>query len=143
MNLISEIVDSTEATKVFRQHLHRYPELGYEVHATADFVAERLTAWGIPVTRGVGKTGLVGTLKRGTGVRSIGLRADMDALPVSEANTFRIGLCIQAPRMRVVTMVISVCCWAQHTTSRIMADSTVPSSLFSSQRKKAVRVVWR
>ena len=71
-----------------RRDIHAYPELGFEEHRTADIVAEKLTSWGIEVTRGIGKTGVVGTLRVGNDPRSIGLRADMDALPILEANTF-------------------------------------------------------
>lgn len=88
MNLIPEIeADKTEIQE-FRRHLHANPELGYDVHETADFVAARLTEWGIEVERGVGRTGLVGTLKRGRSLRAVGLRADMDALPIHETNDF-------------------------------------------------------
>lgn len=71
-----------------RRDIHAHPELGFEEHRTADIVAEKLTSWGIEVTRGIGKTGVVGTLRVGNDPRSIGLRADMDALPILEANTF-------------------------------------------------------
>ena len=67
-----------------RQKIHQYPELGFEEFGTSDLVAERLTAWGYEVERGLGVTGLVGRLKRGQGTRTIGLRADMDALPIDE-----------------------------------------------------------
>lgn len=67
-----------------RQRIHARPELGYEEFMTSDLIAERLTQWGYSVERGFGATGLVGTLKAGDGARNIGLRADMDALPVTE-----------------------------------------------------------
>lgn len=67
-----------------RRHLHQNPEIGFEEHDTSDFVAQKLTEWGYEVERGLGKTGVVGRLKRGTGTRSIGIRADMDALPIDE-----------------------------------------------------------
>ncbi|WP_256734781.1 M20 aminoacylase family protein [Variovorax sp. dw_954] len=67
-----------------RQTIHENPELGFEEHATSALVAERLGAWGYQVERGLGGTGLVGQLKRGSGSRSVGIRADMDALPVEE-----------------------------------------------------------
>jgi len=67
-----------------RQTIHQNPELGFEEHATSELVAERLTAWGYKVERGLGGTGLVGQLKRGSGSRSVGIRADMDALPIEE-----------------------------------------------------------
>ncbi|MGK2928114.1 MAG: amidohydrolase [Acidimicrobiales bacterium] len=71
-----------------RQHLHQHPEIAFGVEATAGFVADRLEAAGLDVTRGVGGTGVVATLRRGASNRSIGLRADLDALPIDEANTF-------------------------------------------------------
>ncbi|MDM0004234.1 M20 aminoacylase family protein [Variovorax sp. J22G73] len=67
-----------------RQQIHQNPELGFEEFGTSDLVAERLTAWGYEVERGLGVTGLVGRLKRGGGTRAVGLRADMDALPIEE-----------------------------------------------------------
>ncbi len=70
----------------FRQDLHAHPELGLEEHRTADRVAAALEALGIEVHRGVGKTGVVGVLRSGNGQGRIGLRADMDALPIEEAN---------------------------------------------------------
>ena len=69
-----------------RQRIHQHPELAYEEHATADLVAERLQRWGYEVHRGLGKTGVVGTLRAGTSTRRIGLRADMDALPIAETS---------------------------------------------------------
>jgi len=69
-----------------RRQIHANPELAYEEHATADLVAERLQRWGYEVHRGLGGTGVVGTLKCGTSTRRIGLRADMDALPIVETS---------------------------------------------------------
>jgi len=69
-----------------RRQIHANPELAYEENATADLVAERLTRWGYEVHRGLGGTGVVGTLRVGTGTRHIGLRADMDALPIAETS---------------------------------------------------------
>ncbi|APC18610.1 amidohydrolase [Pseudomonas frederiksbergensis] len=67
-----------------RQRIHAHPELGFEEFTTSELVAQCLTQWGYEVSKGVGKTGVVGTLKNGQG-RSLGLRADMDALPIQEA----------------------------------------------------------
>ncbi|POA31840.1 MULTISPECIES: M20 aminoacylase family protein [unclassified Pseudomonas] len=67
-----------------RQRIHAHPELGFEEFSTSELVAQCLTQWGYDVSTGVGKTGVVGTLKNGEG-RSLGLRADMDALPIQEA----------------------------------------------------------
>ena len=72
----------------WRRDIHAHPELGFQETRTAGRVAALLEACGIAVTRGVGKTGVVGTLKAGSSPRSIGLRADMDALPIAEANAF-------------------------------------------------------
>ncbi|KAE8759380.1 amidohydrolase [Paraburkholderia madseniana] len=71
-----------------RRHLHANPELRFEEQRTSDYIASLLDDWGIPVVRGIGGYGLVGVLRHGTSERSIGLRADMDALPMHEANTF-------------------------------------------------------
>jgi len=69
-----------------RRDIHAHPEVGFEEFRTADLVAAKLAAWGIEVHRGIGGTGVVGVLRNGNGQESIGLRADMDALPMSEAN---------------------------------------------------------
>jgi len=68
-----------------RHHIHQHPELAFEEHATADLVAERLAAWGYELHRGLAGTGVVARLRQGSGSRSIGIRADMDALPITEA----------------------------------------------------------
>jgi len=71
----------------WRRDLHAHPELGFEETRTSDLVAAKLAAFGCEVHRGLGKTGVVGTLRAGASPRSVGLRADMDALPITEANT--------------------------------------------------------
>lgn len=70
----------------WRRDLHAHPEFGFEEKRTAAFVAETLRSFGIEVAEGIGGTGLVGTLKRGTSNRAIALRADMDALRITEAS---------------------------------------------------------
>ncbi|MCS3467350.1 hippurate hydrolase [Pseudomonas sp. JUb42] len=67
-----------------RQRIHAHPELGYEEYATSDLVAERLEQWGYEVHRGIAATAVIGTLKKGSSSRILGLRADMDALPILE-----------------------------------------------------------
>jgi hippurate hydrolase len=74
-----------ELTEI-RHDIHANPELGLEEHRTADLVARKLEEWGIEVHRSVGTTGVVGVLRSGNGEGTIGLRADMDALPILEAN---------------------------------------------------------
>lgn len=71
----------------WRRRLHAIPEMGFSEFKTSDFVAEKLASLGVEVTRGIGGTGVVGTLRRGTNGRVIGLRADMDALAIAEAGT--------------------------------------------------------
>ena len=88
MELIAEIVAAQEELTQWRRDIHTYPELGFEEARTANFVAEQLESWGITVTRGIGKTGVVGSLTVGTSKKTIGLRADMDALPMDETNDF-------------------------------------------------------
>ena len=67
-----------------RHKIHAYPELAFEERLTSNLVAERLAAWGYKVHRGLGVTGVVGSLTKGSGSRSLGIRADMDALPIHE-----------------------------------------------------------
>jgi hippurate hydrolase len=67
-----------------RRDIHRHPELAFEEHRTSELVASKLETWGYSVHRGLGGTGVVGTLQRGNSKRSLGLRADMDALPIQE-----------------------------------------------------------
>lgn len=88
-NLLEPITALQDELKVIRRDLHAHPELRFEEHRTAELIANKLTQWGIPVDRGLGKTGVVGIIKGITDSgRAIGLRADMDALPMQEINTF-------------------------------------------------------
>jgi len=70
-----------------RRDIHQHPELAFEEHRTSDLVAAKLESWGYAVHRGLGGTGVVGTLTRGNGKRRLGVRADMDALPIQEATS--------------------------------------------------------
>jgi amidohydrolase len=88
MKLLDPIVANTPQIAALRRDLHAHPELCFEEVRTADLVAARLTEWGIPIHRGLGTTGVVGIVKAGTSSRAIALRADMDALPMQEFNTF-------------------------------------------------------
>ena len=71
-----------------RRDIHAHPELAFDEHRTGDIVARELAACGIEVHRGIGRTGIVGILRAGTSPRMIGIRADMDALPLAELNEF-------------------------------------------------------
>ena len=88
MHLIDPIVELASELQQIRRDIHAHPELCFEEYRTADIVAGKLTEWGIPVIRGLGVTGVVGAIKKGSSSRAIGLRADMDALPVREINSF-------------------------------------------------------
>jgi hippurate hydrolase len=70
-----------------RRDIHRHPELAFEEHRTAALVAAKLGDWGYAVAAGIGGTGVVGTLRRGNGSKRLGIRADMDALPIDEASS--------------------------------------------------------
>jgi amidohydrolase len=84
----SRITRLHEEMTAWRRDIHAHPELGFQETRTSDLVAEKLESFGLQVHRGVGKTGVVGVLRAGGGKKSLGLRADMDALPIQEANTF-------------------------------------------------------
>ncbi len=88
MALIAGITEFHDDLIGWRRDIHAHPELGFEESRTSDLVAAKLSAFGCEVHRGVGRTGVVGTLRAGSGTRAISLRADMDALPIVEANDF-------------------------------------------------------
>ncbi len=88
MHLIESIVKNAASMATIRRDLHAHPELCFQEVRTADVVAAKLSEWGIPIHRGLGTTGVVGIVKAGTSERAIVLRADMDALPMQEFNTF-------------------------------------------------------
>lgn len=88
MKLLDSIVTEAASIVAVRRDIHAHPELCFEEVRTADVIAAKLTEWGIPVHRGLGGTGVVGIVKNGTSNRAVGLRADMDALPLQEFNTF-------------------------------------------------------
>ena len=88
MGVIDRIRDFHADLTAWRRDIHANPETAFEEHRTAAFVAEKLESFGVQVHRGLARTGVVGTLKAGTGNRAIGLRADMDALHLEEKNEF-------------------------------------------------------
>jgi hippurate hydrolase len=87
---VSFVLERHDTFTAIRRDLHAHPELGYEEHRTAALVAERLHQWGIEVHAGIGRTGVVGVIRgrHDASGRSVGLRADMDALPIQEENEF-------------------------------------------------------
>ncbi len=108
-------MDSTllETATAWRQHLHRHPELSLHERETAAFVARTLQSLGIACTTGIGGHGVVGTISRGQSNRSVGLRADMDALPIVEATG--------APHASTVPGVMHACGHDGHTAALLAA----------------------
>ena len=88
MQVIESILADAAQIAAVRRDIHAHPELCFQENRTADVIAEQLTKWGVPFHRGLGKTGIVAIFKNGTSERAVGLRADMDALPITEHNTF-------------------------------------------------------
>ena len=85
MTILDDVTAHHNELRSIRQDIHAHPELGLQEHRTAHLVASKLEEWGIEVHRGIGGTGVVGVLRAGNGPGVIGLRADMDALPIKEA----------------------------------------------------------
>ena len=88
MKLIESILADASAIAAVRRDIHAHPELCFEEVRTSDLIAKQLSGWGIPIHRGLGKTGVVAILKNGNSERAVGLRADIDALPMTEHNSF-------------------------------------------------------
>ncbi|MFM7507796.1 MAG: M20 aminoacylase family protein [Rubrivivax sp.] len=88
MNLLEPILADAAEIAHIRRDIHAHPELCFQEERTADVIAKALTDWGIPIHRGLSKTGVVGIVKAGTSPRAVGLRADIDALPMTEHNRF-------------------------------------------------------
>ena len=87
-SLLSEIIKDKELIQSWRRDIHAHPELGFQEVRTANLVADLLTQWGVEVHTHIGGTGVVGKLTSGSSRKAIGLRADMDALPMQEHNQF-------------------------------------------------------
>lgn len=113
MNLIPEIVKLQDEFVHIRRQIHQNPELGFQEFSTAKLVADLLYSYGYQVHEKIGKTGVVGVLKKGTSNRKIGLRADMDALPMQELTDL--------PYKSQNAGVMHACGHDGHTTSLLMA----------------------
>ena len=87
MTILKKIENFHDEMTIWRRGIHQHPELAFEETRTSDFVAEKLKEFGLEIHQGLAKTGVVGTIRNGEGP-SIGLRADLDALPLEEKNTF-------------------------------------------------------
>ncbi|WP_374661904.1 M20 aminoacylase family protein [Inhella sp.] len=88
MKLFDDLLAAGEELRAIRRDIHRHPELCFNEQRTSDLIASLLQGWGIPVIRGLGKTGVVGVVQNGNSPRAVGLRADIDALPMTEVNRF-------------------------------------------------------
>ncbi|MFZ2007923.1 MAG: M20 aminoacylase family protein [Stellaceae bacterium] len=88
MPIIPEVQESLDELSQTRRDIHAHPELGFEEERTADIVAAKLKEFGCEVHRGLATTGVIGTIRRGNSLKAIGLRADMDCLPMQELNVF-------------------------------------------------------
>ncbi|TWS99651.1 M20 aminoacylase family protein [Reyranella sp. CPCC 100927] len=88
MTIDPRIAAFADDLTTWRRDIHAHPELGFEEERTSRIVADKLRDFGCEVTTGIGKTGVVGTIRVGNNPRAVGLRADMDALPMDETNTF-------------------------------------------------------
>jgi hippurate hydrolase len=111
--LLAALRESEQRFISIRHDIHAHPELGFGETRTAQIVAEQLAQWGYDVTTGIGGTGVVGQLKRGGSSRAIGLRADMDALPIQEAT----GL----PYASTVAQTMHACGHDGHTATLLAA----------------------
>ena len=120
---IPEIKAAEDEMIAIRRHLHANPELSLEEFNTSALVADKLAGWGYAVTRGLGKTGVVGTLTKGDSARTIGLRADMDALPIVETT----GLPWASRTAGKMHAAIPPSCWRRpNILPRMPAGSTAP-----------------
>ncbi len=88
MHVIQSIAADAADIRAMRRDIHAHPELCFEERRTSDLIADALTAWGVSVHRGLAKTGVLGIIRNGSSSHAIGLRADIDALPITERNTF-------------------------------------------------------
>ena len=101
MDLVRDVREMHEELSAWRRDLHAHPETAFQEHRTSNFIAEKLTGFGLDVHRGLAGTGVVGTLKSSTGERAIGLRADMDALYSAGGEQLRASLAERRQDARV------------------------------------------
>lgn len=110
--IVKQLEKDSGQIREWFEHLHRNPELSMQEARTAEYIAEQLRGFGAyEVVTGVGKHGIVATLKVGDGDKAIGLRADFDALPIQEQNGFPINRPSRAYRICAVMTAKPPCCW--------------------------------
>jgi len=120
----------------WRQHLHQHPETAFEEIQTAQFISDKLKSFGLDVHQGLGGTGVVASITAGDSHATIGLRADMDALPIQELNSFTTNLFITAKCTLVVMTVTQQCSSVPLATYLNNKTLTVRCGLFSNPQKK-------
>ena len=137
MKTIAEIERAHPELTALRRDIHAHPELAFQETRTSTLVAEKLRGWGLEVHTGLGKTGVVGILRAGSGKKTVGLRADMDALPMPEHNRFAHRFTISGRMHGCGHDGTPPCCWARRSTCPRTATSTAPWCSSSSRPRKA------
>ena len=131
MPIVNRIAALSDEMAAWRHDFHENPELLYEVHRTAGIVADRLREFGCDeVVTGIGRTGVVGVIRgrKSTSGKTIGLRADMDALPILETRASPTPPRSPARCMPAAMTATPRCCWALPNISPRRAISTAPRS---------------
>lgn len=141
--VLPDVAAHAAEIQALRRDLHAHPELCFEEVRTSDLVADTLTGWGIEVHRGLGKTGVVGVIQGRPGPRAVGLRADMDALPMTEHNTFAHASRHRGACTPVGTMGTRPCSWQRRGICRRTAISMARSTSSSSRQRKAAEAPAR
>ncbi len=128
MPIVNRVADLHQEITAWRRDLHAHPELQYDVHRTAASVADKLKSFGCDeVVSGIGRTGVVGVIRgRKAGAKVVGLRADMDALPIEEETGVPISRPCRARCMPAAMTAIPRCCSAPPSISRRRAILPAP-----------------
>ena len=124
--VLQELEGRVETIKAWRHHLHKHPELSFEEAETAKYIADLVRSWGYDVVEGIGKYGVVASMTVGTGKRSVGLRADTDALPIQEDNDLPYKSDVPVWRICADTTGIRRCCSRRASIWLGPATSTAP-----------------
>ena len=135
--LVNEFTSRLETMTAWRRHLHKHPELSLAEANTAKYIADLVRAWGYDVVEGVGKHGIVASLTAGNDTKSIGLRADTDALPIQEDNDLPYKSTVEGWRICAATTGTRRCCWRLANTWRGRETSRGPSGSSSSPPRKS------
>ena len=146
MPIASAVQDLVADAQTWRRDIHQNPELLYDVELTASYVADRLAAFGCDeVVTSIGRTGVVGVIRgaKGKSKRAIGLRADMDALPIEEQTNLPYRSRIPAKCTPAVTTAIRRCCSAPRGVWLRPATLPATPSSSSSRLKRAAQARWR